>query len=49
MLLNQKLSRSQQEKGQLERALTLQARQRASVEAELAIANARTRQLEVRP
>lgn len=48
MRLKEKSAQSEQGKAQLELALSAQAKHSRAVEAELASANARTRQLEVR-
>ena len=45
MQLNQKVAQGEQEKAQLERALLTQAKHSQAVEAELAAANRRTKQL----
>lgn len=48
MQMNQKIAQGEQEKAQLEHALFTQAKHSQAVEAELAAANKRTKQLEVR-
>lgn len=48
MQTNQEIAQGEQDKAQLEHALMTQAKHSQAVEAELAAANKRTRQLEVR-